>query len=70
MSKKGITPEVRLTTKDYPDIMRREFSLAFIFEIHEAHNMSELLHLDYIDVLADLETKLNAAIRKWASNEG
>ena len=69
MSKRVINPEVRLTTQDYPDIMRREFSLAFTFEIHEAHNMNEFLHLNYIDVLASLEKKLNLAIREWARDE-
>lgn len=69
VTKKRITPEVRITTNDFPDIMRREFSLAYTFEIHESHDMKEFLYVNYSDVLSCLERKLNDLIREWAHDE-
>lgn len=70
MSKKRITPEVRLTTFDIPETLQREYSLAYTFEIHARIDKRGLLLRDLTDIVADLETTLNNAIKEWCNNEG
>lgn len=70
MTKKRITPEVRLTTNDFPDIMRREYKLEYVFAIRSSHDMREFLLRDLYDILANLETTLNSAIKEWCNDEG
>lgn len=70
MSKKRITPEVRLTTFDIPETLEREYSLAYTFEVHVRVDKRELLLRDLNTVVADLEIALNSAIKEWCNDEG
>lgn len=70
MSKKRIAPKVCLTTQDFPDIMRREYTLAYTFEVHVSYDARELLRLNSDYILASLKISLNREIKEWCGYEG